>query len=72
MTPELIARHDRRVPRYTSCPTAPHFKPEVDLSIYAKWLSELLLYLHVPSARNFVSMAGATQQLPAQTAKVAA
>jgi len=54
MTPELIARYDQRVPRYTSYPTAPHFKPDVDSSTYAKWLSELSsqtalsLYLHVP------------------------
>jgi oxygen-independent coproporphyrinogen-3 oxidase len=54
MTPELIARYDQRVPRYTSYPTAPHFKPEVDATTYAKWLSELSprtaisLYLHVP------------------------
>ncbi|PVE22093.1 oxygen-independent coproporphyrinogen III oxidase [Microvirga sp. KLBC 81] len=54
MTPELIARYDQRVPRYTSYPTAPHFKPDVDSATYAKWLSELSpqtalsLYLHVP------------------------
>jgi len=54
MTPELIARYDQRVPRYTSYPTAPHFKAEVGPSIYAQWLSELSpetalsLYLHVP------------------------
>jgi oxygen-independent coproporphyrinogen-3 oxidase len=54
MTPELIARYDQRVPRYTSYPTAPHFKPDVDSGTYAKWLSELSrqtplsLYLHVP------------------------
>ncbi|MCG7391548.1 oxygen-independent coproporphyrinogen III oxidase [Microvirga sp. ACRRW] len=54
MTPELIARYDQRVPRYTSYPTAPHFKPDVDHATYAQWLSELSpqtalsLYLHVP------------------------
>ncbi|WP_243373386.1 oxygen-independent coproporphyrinogen III oxidase [Microvirga solisilvae] len=54
MTPELIARYDQRVPRYTSYPTAPHFKPEVGADTYAKWLAELSprtalsLYLHVP------------------------
>lgn len=54
MTPELIARYDQRVPRYTSYPTAPHFKAEVGSDTYAKWLSELSpetalsLYLHVP------------------------
>ncbi|MGO4386963.1 oxygen-independent coproporphyrinogen III oxidase [Microvirga sp. 2YAF29] len=54
MTPELIARYDQRVPRYTSYPTAPHFKPDVSAETYAVWLSELSsdtalsLYLHVP------------------------
>jgi len=54
MTPELIAHYDQRVPRYTSYPTAPHFKPDVDSSTYAQWLSELSsqtalsLYRHVP------------------------
>jgi hypothetical protein len=27
--PALIAKYDRRVPRYTSYPTAPHFSPAV-------------------------------------------
>lgn len=54
MTPELIARYDQRVPRYTSYPTAPHFKPDISGETYAAWLSELSpetalsLYLHVP------------------------
>ncbi|WP_349774700.1 oxygen-independent coproporphyrinogen III oxidase [Microvirga terrae] len=54
MTPELIARYDQRVPRYTSYPTAPHFKPDVTAETYASWLAELepgkplSLYLHVP------------------------
>jgi len=54
MTPELIARYDQRVPRYTSYPTAPHFKADVTAETYASWLAELApdgplsLYLHVP------------------------
>lgn len=54
MTPELIARYDQRVPRYTSYPTAPHFKPDIGAEAYAQWLTELSpetalsLYLHVP------------------------
>ena len=54
MTPELIARYDQRVPRYTSYPTAPHFRPDVTAETYASWLGELAqdkplsLYLHVP------------------------
>lgn len=54
MTPDLIARYEQRVPRYTSYPTAPHFKPDIDSQTYSRWLSELdpettlSLYLHVP------------------------
>ncbi|HEY7581796.1 MAG TPA: oxygen-independent coproporphyrinogen III oxidase [Acetobacteraceae bacterium] len=53
-TSRLIAKYDQRVPRYTSYPTAPHFSPSVDGSIYAGWLralpddTVLSLYLHVP------------------------
>jgi oxygen-independent coproporphyrinogen III oxidase len=51
---ELIAKYDRRVPRYTSYPTAPHFSTAVDGAAYAAWLAALpddaalSLYLHVP------------------------
>ncbi len=54
MTPELLARYDRRVPRYTSYPTAPHFHPGVGAERYAEWLRSLppdrtiSLYVHVP------------------------
>ena len=50
----LVARHDGRVPRYTSYPTAPHFTSAIGPSVYARWLRELpaktplSLYLHVP------------------------
>jgi len=45
---------DQQVPRYTSYPTAPHFGPAVDGTVYAGWLravdpeARLSLYLHVP------------------------
>lgn len=52
--PALIEKYDRRVPRYTSYPTAPHFSPEVTGAHYADWLARLpddtalSVYLHVP------------------------
>lgn len=52
--PQLVARIDERLPRYTSYPTAPHFSPQVDATRYAAWLDHLdsrlpvSLYLHVP------------------------
>jgi oxygen-independent coproporphyrinogen-3 oxidase len=54
MDPELLAKYDRPVPRYTSYPTAPHFHAGIGADDYQRWLSELprearlSLYLHVP------------------------
>ncbi len=57
LDPKLVARYDKRGPRYTSYPTAPHFKPEVD---HAELLTRIRntsmveeplpvsLYVHVP------------------------
>lgn len=45
---------DRRLPRYTSYPTAVQFGPEIDAAAYEHWLVALpadaavSLYLHVP------------------------
>ena len=49
-----LALAERNVPRYTSYPTAPHFKAAVGPDIYRDWLtalprdSRLSLYIHVP------------------------
>jgi oxygen-independent coproporphyrinogen-3 oxidase len=57
MTPDLIAKYDQRLPRYTSYPTAPHFEPTIDDRVYGGWLATLdpgeaiSLYLHVPFCR---------------------
>ena len=54
MNPELLAKYDRPVPRYTSYPTAPHFHAGIGPHDYRDWLAELpsgarlSLYLHVP------------------------
>jgi oxygen-independent coproporphyrinogen-3 oxidase len=53
MKPELAQKYDLRVPRYTSYPTAPHFKP-FSGEDYGRWLGELdpalplSLYFHIP------------------------
>jgi oxygen-independent coproporphyrinogen-3 oxidase len=53
MRPDLAAKYDLRVPRYTSYPTAPHFGPDVGADRYAEWLGALppdvplSLYLHI-------------------------
>jgi hypothetical protein len=54
MKPEALAMAEARVPRYTSYPTAPHFKPQIDEARVQSWLGQIdatkpvSLYLHVP------------------------
>ncbi len=54
MDMRLLDKYDRRVPRYTSYPTAPHFSGSVDAGTYEHWLARLppaaplSLYFHVP------------------------
>jgi oxygen-independent coproporphyrinogen III oxidase len=49
-----VDKYDRRVPRYTSYPTAPNFGPDIDGERYRAWLAELdpstalSLYVHIP------------------------
>jgi len=50
----ILERYDRRVPRYTSYPTAPHFHAGITADTYLRWLAEIgddspiSLYFHVP------------------------
>lgn len=50
----LLDKYDRRVPRYTSYPTAPHFSAAVGARDYRQWLvgldpeAHLSLYVHIP------------------------
>ncbi len=54
VSPELVERYSKPVPRYTSYPTAPHFHPGVDNATYWSWLEQidpdarLSLYMHIP------------------------
>ena len=54
MTPDLLAKYDQPVPRYTSYPTAPHFHAGIDAAAYGSWLEgldpalPLSLYFHIP------------------------
>lgn len=51
---QALLKHDRLVPRYTSYPTAPHFKTNTDQEWYLTQLSgipdgsEISLYVHIP------------------------
>ncbi len=54
MSEGLAEKYDLRVPRYTSYPTAPHFRPLADDGLYRGWLAgldpaqPLSLYFHIP------------------------
>jgi oxygen-independent coproporphyrinogen III oxidase len=54
----LIAKYGERVPRYTSYPTAPNFKPDITAETYASLLAELdaavpvSAYIHIPFCRS--------------------
>lgn len=55
ITPEKIRTYDQRIPRYTSYPTAPYWKEEVDQEVWSQHLERapkaakpLSLYVHIP------------------------
>lgn len=58
MSDEIILKYDRQTPRYTSYPTAPHFKAQISSEIYGKWLKalpqeeNLSLYFHIPFCKQ--------------------
>ena len=77
MKPKLLARYDRRVPRYTSYPTAPHFHPGVGAETHARWLDEvpaeapLSLYLHIPFCDSLCWFCGCHTNIVSRYAPVA-
>ena len=78
VAPQLIAKYDRQVPRYTSYPTAPHFTPAVGADTYAEWLGAvpaneaLSLYLHVPFCAELCYYCGCHTTVARRYAPVAA
>jgi oxygen-independent coproporphyrinogen-3 oxidase len=60
----VLPRLDERLPRYTSYPTAPHFKQQIGAETYASWLDALVaqspvsLYLHVPFCEALCNYCG--------------
>jgi oxygen-independent coproporphyrinogen III oxidase len=69
---------DRRVPRYTSYPTAVQFHPAVDAAAYERWLADvpadapLSLYLHVPFCAELCLYCGCHTSVAHRHAPVAA
>ena len=78
MTPELLARYDLRIPRYTSYPTAPHFHPGVGPTQYGARLAALdpekplSIYLHVPFCEKLCWYCGCNTKIVARYDPVAA
>ncbi|WP_142849599.1 oxygen-independent coproporphyrinogen III oxidase [Telmatospirillum sp. J64-1] len=77
MRPDLAAKYDLRVPRYTSYPTAPHFNATVDAARYDGWLAELppetelSLYLHIAYCAEMCWFCGCHTKISKKYAPVA-
>ena len=78
MRPDLAAKYDLRVPRYTSYPTAPHFHAGVGPETYGQWLgeldpaTELSLYLHIAYCAEMCWFCGCHTKITKRYAPVAA
>ena len=77
MRPETFVRYaERKVPRYTSYPTAPNFTAAVGEADYRRWLAalplgtELSLYLHVPFCRAMCWYCGCHTTVTAREAPI--
>jgi oxygen-independent coproporphyrinogen-3 oxidase len=78
MRPDLAAKYDLRLPRYTSYPTAPHFHPGVTGETYRGWLGaidpklELSLYLHIAFCADMCWFCGCHTKITKRYTPVAA
>jgi oxygen-independent coproporphyrinogen III oxidase len=78
MQANLLKYLDRRLPRYTSYPTALQFGPAIDAASYERWLMALpadapvSLYLHVPFCAELCLYCGCHTAVARRHAPVAA
>lgn len=78
MARDLLAKYDRRVPRYTSFPTAVQFTPAVGAANYRAWLGSLdpalplSLYFHIPFCDSLCWFCGCHTKVVRRYAPIAA
>jgi oxygen-independent coproporphyrinogen III oxidase len=78
MDADLLQFLDRRIPRYTSYPTAVQFGGEVDQAVYRNWLTALSpeypvsIYVHVPFCAELCLYCGCHTTVARRYAPVAA
>jgi oxygen-independent coproporphyrinogen III oxidase len=76
MTPEIIQKYGKPVPRYTSYPTAPHFRSTIDAAAASSWLASLprservSLYIHIPFCRSLCWFCGCHTQITRREAPI--
>jgi oxygen-independent coproporphyrinogen-3 oxidase len=77
-TTYLLTKYDRRVPRYTSYPTALQFTPAVQGDSYRAWLGDLdpalplSLYFHIPFCDSLCWFCGCHTKVVRRYAPIAA
>ncbi|WP_133137502.1 oxygen-independent coproporphyrinogen III oxidase [Legionella rowbothamii] len=75
---QLILNYEGQIPRYTSYPTAPHFSPEINSTVYSQWLSSLpsqdtlSLYIHIPFCRQLCWYCGCSTKVTNKEKSLAA
>jgi oxygen-independent coproporphyrinogen-3 oxidase len=72
MEKHLINKYSAPVPRYTSYPTAPHFKVGITQSVFKGWLqaidskTPISLYLHIPFCQELCWFCGCNTKITKQ------
>lgn len=71
---DFIKLLEQPAPRYTSYPTANHFKSTTDATLYEQYLSivegNVSLYIHIPFCRSLCTYCGCFTRIPGEYEKV--